>query len=418
MPLVRNKTGWNPPKSKDKVLEEVIQSLKEYPTDSNASIKGNLSKNSKTALKTLLDNTSLIIKEADKGGAVVCMDKKYYRDKILEMLSDTSYYESIDEHADSRTQRLIHDTINKYGKGLMKEEKDYLLNFEYTTSYFYGLPKIHKSKIIADELKKQNSEYIKVPIPDDVPFRPIVGGPNSVTQRLSHFLDIILKPFCEEVPSFIRDDLDFLNYLPEQVEENSTLVTFDVISLYTNIPHDLGLEAVRFWIEKIPGKIETRFKIAFILKSLQIILQNNVFYFDGRFYVQKKGTAMGTRVAPTYATLVLGYLEETLYNNIKHRYSSEFASYLRLNWKRFLDDCFLILNKKINALEFLQELNKLHPSIQFTCSENDVIMPFLDILVKKSGNSITTDLPKHPGSRRIEGFIDKMPMRKSNIYTI
>jgi hypothetical protein len=47
---------------------------------------------------------------------------------------------------------------------------------------------------------------------------------------------------------------------------------------------------------------------------VKIILERNVFYFDGKFYRQKRGTAMGTKMAPTYATLVLGYLEHILYN--------------------------------------------------------------------------------------------------------
>ena len=87
--------------------------------------------------------------------------------------------------------------------------------------------------------KCKNSEYIEILRHDDLTFRPIVGGPNNVTQRLSNFIDIILKPLCQEVPSFIRDDLDFLTHLPEIAPVNSELITFDVVSLYTNIPHDL-----------------------------------------------------------------------------------------------------------------------------------------------------------------------------------
>jgi hypothetical protein len=120
--------------------------------------------------------------------------------------------------------------------------------------------------------------------------------------------------------------------------------------LYSNIPHDLGLKAVIFWMEKIPEKIDKQFQHNFIIKSLQLILYNNVFYFDGKYYIQKKGAAMGTIIAPTYATLVLGYLEETLYE----RYNNEFSSYLRVNWKRFLDDCFLILPKEIDTSDFLK----------------------------------------------------------------
>ena len=40
--------------------------------------------------------------------------------------------------------------------------------------------------------------------------------------------------------------MDFLNYLPDEVEEYTLLVSFDVVSLYTSIPHDLGLTAIEY----------------------------------------------------------------------------------------------------------------------------------------------------------------------------
>ena len=78
--------------------------------------------------------------------------------------------------------------------------------------------------------------------------RPIVAGPSSATYRLSNFVDKILKPPCQNVPSYIRDDLDFLTQLPRDIHENTLLASFDVVSLYTSIPHDLGLEAINYWI--------------------------------------------------------------------------------------------------------------------------------------------------------------------------
>ena len=45
----------------------------------------------------------------------------------------------------------------------------------------------------------------------------------------------------QKVLSYIRDDLDFFQHIHKQIDKNSLLVSFDVISLYTNIPHDLGL---------------------------------------------------------------------------------------------------------------------------------------------------------------------------------
>jgi hypothetical protein len=155
----------------------------------------------------------------------------------------------------------------------------------------------------------KNDTYVKLPRPSDLKLRPIVAGPSSSTQGLSNLLDLILIPLCKTVPSFIRDDLDFLKYIPEKVQENKLLVSFDITSLYTNIPHDLGLEAVQFWIEKFPTEIWEIFSKEFILKALQIVLKNNHFQFDDQHYLQIRGTAMGTKVASTYAMLVMGYLE-------------------------------------------------------------------------------------------------------------
>ena len=79
-------------------------------------------------------------------------------------------------------------------------------------------------------------------------FRPIVAGPTNETHRLSNLIDIILKPMTKHVKSFIRDSTDFLNHLPTTVSPNSILASFDVESLYSNIPHELGLEAIEYWL--------------------------------------------------------------------------------------------------------------------------------------------------------------------------
>ena len=56
----------------------------------------------------------------------------------------------------------------------------------------------------------------------------------------------------------------------------TTLVTFDVKSLYTSIPHDCGLEAIRFWIEKHPDSLHSRFSKGFVLEIIKIILEKVV----------------------------------------------------------------------------------------------------------------------------------------------
>ena len=280
---------------------------------------------------------------------------------------------------------------------LTEKEKDFLTDYEYSESNFYGLPKIHKSRQIKEAIKSQCSEYIICPYPEDLTFRPIVGGPSAPTQRLSHLLDILLKPLCSGVKSYVRDDFDFLRHLPERVENNSKLVTLDVINLYSNISSSLGLEAVDYWISKNPEKINGRFTKDFISEATEIVLSNNTFAFNGKHFKQIKGTAMGTKMAPTYATLTLGYLEEKMYKKVEEQFNEEVKLYITNNWKRYLDDCFIVWKYSNNELStFKTLLNELNPDIRFTAEESTDRIPFLDIMVIKENDVILTDIYYKP----------------------
>lgn len=142
-------------------------------------------------------------------------------------------------------------------------------------------------------------------------------------------MDIILKPLCQNVKSFIRDDLDFLRHLPEQVDPDAELVSLDVVNLYTNISSTLGLTALNFWIDNCRTDIDNRFTKEFLLEATDLVLKNNVFTFIGKYFHQIKGTAMGTKMAPTYATLCLGFLEESLYKKTNEEFGEELSQTLK-----------------------------------------------------------------------------------------
>ena len=57
---------------------------------------------------------------------------------------------------------------------------------------------------------------------------------------------MLLKPFLKCIKSVICNSFYFLNKCPRVVDENTEIVTFDVISLYTSIPHEFGLEAIDY----------------------------------------------------------------------------------------------------------------------------------------------------------------------------
>ena len=150
---------------------------------------------------------------------------------------------------------------------MTRNEINFLLKFECKTSTFYGLPKIHKSQIITNSCSENSSEYMEIPDPIDLTLRPIVAGLYFETSRLSSFLDTLLNPYLLKVHSYLRDNIDFLNFIPKNVPTHTKLVSFDIVSLYTNIPHNLGLESISFWLNKHPVLLAERFSIRFFCKG-------------------------------------------------------------------------------------------------------------------------------------------------------
>ena len=138
------------------------------------------------------------------------MDTAHYEQIIYKQLEDNNTYKKVDPSCENKTMRANNALIKKYGNSFLKQENNYLNSFQQETSNFYGLPKIHKSKIISKATGVQGSEYISCFQTKDSKLRPIVAGHKSPTKRLSIFVDILLKPFLSKIKSYVKDDFDFL----------------------------------------------------------------------------------------------------------------------------------------------------------------------------------------------------------------
>ena len=156
--------------------------------------------------------------------------------------------------------------------------------------------------------------------------RPIIAGPQSVTSRLSDFIDKTLRPYLGKVKSYIRDDIDFLTKIPRTADKTRRFLTFDISDMYTNIDNNLGQEAIKYCLQKYPSSKPRNIDDEFILQGLKIILEKNVFNFDGRKYVQIQGTAIGIKCAPVYATLVVAFLEVKLYQRFETKFGEEYRT--------------------------------------------------------------------------------------------
>ena len=178
------------------------------------------------------------------------------------------------------------------------------------------LPKLHKSKQIDDIITSERKEYIHI-TEEEIALegRPICSGPCYFTRGISLIIHEILLPCVSMIKHIARDTFDFKDRVAKECEEEDTvLCTWDIKSLYTNIRHDLFLESVEYWIKRFQDDLPLlkRFSLGFVLEGLKLILQYNYVMFNGKYYLQIKGVAMGAPAAVVGSNLVVAFLEVCL----------------------------------------------------------------------------------------------------------
>lgn len=402
----------NNPNSSDTGTSQYVEKTKSYsnaPTSSNTLFEfyiEDLENNGPSLNKDSLDinyaNISLIrqlrsydnIKfcYADKGGSLVILYKSEYENLVASHLHDTNTYLSLNHSTDYCVHKRIVELINNNKAVFSSSEISYFINHEYSSSYFYVIPKIHKSLTVKEFCKNAMDSYIKLgKMPSDVTSRPIVSNINSPTCRLSHFIDQLLKPLLPLTVGYIKDSFDFLNKLPRNPARKFIFLSFDVVNLYTVIPHSLGLEAIHYWFVKFESHLRS-FPIQLLLEMISIVLENNTFVYKSKYYKQLTGTAMGTKMAPTYAHLTLSYLEVKIFKKCVETFGVLETKNIQNNYFRFLDDIFIIWNPLYSIKSFVDIFNNIHPNFKFTFITNEICMPFLDILLINQNGTIETDI--------------------------
>ena len=159
------------------------------------------------------------------------------------------------------------------------------------------------------------------------------------------------------------------------VPDDCLLVTMDVTSLYTNIDQTEGIQCTLKYVREHQELVPTYVPNGVLRKLLELVLQHNVFDFNGTTYRQKYGTAMGTSLAPPFAILYMASLEEPFLQSRRLK---------PLLFKRYIDDIFMIWPHGLDELKtFVQEFNNLRPRIKLTFEASQTAANFLDTTVYK-----------------------------------
>ncbi|KAM5171926.1 LOW QUALITY PROTEIN: DNA-directed RNA polymerase III subunit RPC2 [Mantella aurantiaca] len=309
----------------------------------------------------------------DKGGNVVLLKTNDYVSEIHRQLSDENCYMRVTQNPFPKLVKMINDTLRlAKSEGLLgRRDFEYLLVREYSIPTFYVLPKIHKN-------------------PQRPPGRPIVSGIDSPLERIGKYVDRKLRHIVSELPSFVLDSPDILRRLDgSSFPTNGLLVGIDVESLYTSIPHETGIGAIKEWLELrhlINGP-----ENEFIIQLLELVLLNNYFMFDGQFFKQIRGVAMGASCAPVFACLYLGWWERKVVYP-----SPEYIQQVAM-WVRYVDDVLVAWRGTAQQLEeFMIRLNKNDFNIFLTYNFSHEKIEFLDLNIQVDGGTLNTSTFRKP----------------------
>jgi len=137
------------------------------------------------AIRQLRKNENIIIKSADKGGAVVLMDKELYIQEALRQLNNINYYQPLEEALYPNTAVTLTEQLRvMLRQGYITSKQFAYLKpntLKMASRYFYLLPKIHKPR---DQW----------PNPNMPAGRPIVSDCGSESANICSFIDYFLQP--------------------------------------------------------------------------------------------------------------------------------------------------------------------------------------------------------------------------------
>ena len=309
-------------------------------------------------LKRLASDKTIRICKFDKGTGVCILNSNDYTNKLNSIISDTTKFRKVDI---GKSELKNHPVIKKYekvkryiSKYITKDHYDEQIISRMTPGSspgkLYGLIKVHK---------------------ENNPVRPVCKMINTPEHCLAKFLDDLIKPHIPN-QNMLNSTSNFLDKLDNfQIKPGDKMVSFDVVSLFTNVPLISTIELIT---ERVYQSASHPPFSRTVFKNMMKTATQGYFLFNDTLYQQVDGVIMGSPLGPTMANFFLAVLET--------EWLSEAGGHNPALYLRYVDDIFAIFRHGVGIDAFLTKINQAHPNIKFTVEEATETLPFLDVEVR------------------------------------
>ena len=311
--------------------------------------------------KRYLKEKGLLAIPFDKGVGICVMEKGLYNSKLDQILSLPQFEKCVPTRKNAKDPILkeeedIVNTLKELkSKGDISEELYYQMKPRGSQPpRLYGLAKVHKK---------------------DTPMRPVLSMPGSpyykIARKVTEWLSKVDECKINSSSKSISDKLHSI-----VLEEDEVIVSFDVVSLYTNVPVNEAIDVCTEYMfsgkYKLPPVNKETFKTLLQLSTCNVVMLTH----DG-YYRQRDGLAMGIPPAPPLANGWLYSFDERIGDNAKL-------------YDRYVDDIIRSISRNHTDTK-LDEINNFHPSLNFTIErETEGALPFLDMKVVRSNCKLSS----------------------------
>ena len=293
----------------------------------------------KKVISNLSKNSNIILKQ-DKGRGVVIMNHTKYLEKCYTIL-DSNQFTKLDQDPTCYMENEVQRTLRKVKSTMPQNVYSKLYPSGSCPSKFHRTAKMHK--LLTNNV-------------DDLPIRPIVSNTGTATYPKTAKNLAKLSSLLGTSDYTISNTKTFVKQIRKmEVPLGYKPVSFDVTSLFTNVPLDKTIEIILKRVYKKKEIITTIQKHE--MKELIYLSTKYVqFSFNNEIYMQNDAVAMGSPLGPVFAKNVMVDLERTITPSLSDK--------IKL-WKRYVDDTIAFF-KSDEIKNVLSTLNSYYSNIQFT----------------------------------------------------